>query len=1003
MENAAQILRVGRREFSIPRRCESIFAALWFLGLCTQAPRAETRIPEYVHTSWTSRNGFNAFPIQALTQTEDGYLWLGTPSGLWHFDGIRFVEWRARADGAQLPSQDVRCLLAAERGGLWIGTSAGLSKLERGQLTNYPTGDNSAHRGVRALLEDGPLGLWAGASGYNGGSLLLLNSSGAREYSVADGLPDNGVNAIFRDYRGSLWIATRRGLCRWKPGKPELFLTSPDNEIYSITEDAKHRLVIACSAQARLLRFSDGRFEPLISPQASSPIAARVVMGDREGSIWVATYSDGLARIYDGQVQRFSRKEGLSGSTAQAILEDRDGSVWVGTRTGLDRFLRSRVVQLSVDDGLSDEAVTAVSPSHDGSVWVGTATAGLNRVRGDKILRKHISDGLPSGSILSLYEDFADRLWVGTMKGLAVESRGRSTPIPSPGGDALDRVTAITGNRQGQLWVADAVKGVYAVNGTSIRPLRPAGLPRTNDVYYLLADGQGRLWIAYYHGELAVVSGNDVATYAAGRELAPGALLALHQDPTGAIWAGGAGGLSRFRNGRWTTWPVKSGLLPEGVRQIVSDDRGDLWLTTEKSVLHIDTQELSKQADGLPKPFQFVSYGKSQGIRPHAGAVRTQPRACKSSDGRLWFAGEQGVAIIDPARIAAPVQPVAFHGREFQFDYTANIATPDDDLRFHYRLQGFETDWVDGGSIRQARYTNVPPGQYQFTVAGSSAQGSGIGSSATLTLVVLPAFYQTTLFRVLCASLAGGLIFALYRFRIGRIARRYELLTVERVAERSRIARELHDTLLQNVIGVSLQLDAISNRLEHSSSPHIGDLRRIRRQVEEALFEARHTVWALRAPALKNIDFASALRQASATLTAAGNIQFAMQVQGEPFRLAPDVEEHLLRIAQEAIANASFHSEGCHIRAEVVYSPKSLILRVIDDGRGFDPALLTAGRPGHFGLRGMRERADLLGAELLVSSSSLGTEITVTLRKPVATGGRIEQFLGRVFGWPRLH
>lgn len=1008
--------RFKARSAGLGLRRGAVLAVLWLCTHSIPALGADILNQQYVHTDWTLRDGFNFFPIQALAQTADGYLWIGTPTGLWRFDGAQFVEWKARPGQPDLPDKDVRSLFAAQSGGLWMGTSARISKLENGRLTNHVSWNASTHSGVRALLEDRSHRLWAGTSGRNGGSLMLVRPSGVSAYGAIDGLPDSGINAIFEDHDGNIWVGTRGGLYRWR-APLESFLTNPATEVYSIAEDERHQLVIACNATSRLMHFSDGKLEPFGGLPES--MSARVLMTGRDKTIWIGTFSEGLAYIRNKQAHYITRKDGLSGSAVQALLEDHDGNIWVGTRSGLDRFRPANFALLSEDDGLSQDLVTAVCQSRNGSVWVGTATGGLNRVTGDTIVTKGVADGLPSDSVLSLYEDAGGRLWVGTMKGLAVQAGERFVPLQQAVDSGLDHITVITGDQEGRIWLADAIKGIYTIKEGIVQPLQAAGLPRSNDVYALLADSQDRLWIGYYQGVLALVSGGAAKMYVAHRDFAPGAVLALNEDATGTIWVGSSGGLSRYRGGRWTVWSVEKGLLPTGVLQIIQDGHDDLWLTTEKGVLKADASELNKQRDGAPRPLHLVSYSTSLGSLPHV--VQTRPRGCTSRDGRLWFASDEGVLVLDPAHVRPDVAPhliieqltidgqpantdvssdsLAFRGQELQFNYAVTNLIPQDRVQFRYRLQGFDKHWVDSGGIRHARYVNLSPGNYKFSVEASNAYGIGNSANAALAFRLLPAFYQTTLFRVLCASVVCIGLFGLYRLRIDQIVRQHNAATQERLAERTRIARELHDTLLQSVVGVSLQLDALSNTLQRGSNPHEKEIRHIRRQVDDALLEARHAVWALRAPEVRDAKLAAAIEFTGLELAAAHDMHFSMYVSEDRYDLPSNIKEHLLRIVQEAIANAVFHSHGRQIRVELIYLPDELTLRVRDDGSGMEQSLIETGRPGHFGLRGIRERAERISADFSILSSSAGTQISLTL--PVSRemrAGNIHRVFSRIFG-----
>jgi ligand-binding sensor domain-containing protein/signal transduction histidine kinase len=963
----------------------------------------------YAHTNWTWRVGLKALPIQALAQTDNGYLWLGTRSGLWRFDGAHFVKWKATADTVQLPSEDVRSLSASKDGTLWIGTTAGISKLESGsRLSNYWTPGNSREIGIRSLLYEPARGLLMGANTLGNG-LTVFRQPGMPVRAGA-GLADSEVNAIYRDHDGVLWIGTRRGLCRWHPNKVDCFLTDPPTEIYSITEDVvRKRLVIACDRAPQLRYFENGQFRPLEMPQRDQALEPRVVLADRRGDIWVGMFSQGLAQIHEGQVSRFASREGLSGSSVQALLEDHDGNIWVGTRTGLDRLRSSGITQLTQDDGLPDDLISALAASRDGGLYIGSATAGLRYVRGGKVTNTRAQTTAGNDSILSLYEDSAGRLWIGTRRGLLVQT-SRDAPA-APVHTQLDRVTALTGDRRGRIWIADSSKGVHVLSGNAAQPLKVPGLPPEADVYALMADRRDRLWVGYYHGELAVIDEGAVTTYAAGKDLASGPVVAIHEDDEGIVWVASGGGLSRFQNGQWTVSSMPAGIAPAMPFQLLSDHEGGLWVATGSSLFRFAKSDLTRQTEETRRRLPFISYDFSQGILPQAALIRAQPRACKSADGRLWFARDAGVVIVDPSliktaeitssiaidQIKVDGRPVffdqgtpdtlAFHGRELQIGYTAISISGYSDAQFSYQLQGFDPQQVDIGTSHEARYTNIPPGRYTFRVTGS-VQGLWTETTPPVSVVVLPSFHQTVIFRAAC-GLAVTLVFlAVYKLRLSQISRKYKLLSQVRLAERTRIATDLHDTLLQSVVGASLQLETIANHMRQAtvSEPFEGSLWRVRRQLDDALCDARNAVAALSAPILNESNLSDAIRHVGNTLIGGRIITFDVNVRGAPFRYPIETEEQLLRIGQEAIANAVNHSRGNRICVEFIYSAQDLVMRVSDNGGGFDPGLIETGRQGHVGLLGMRQRAKQISATLVISTSPTGTVVSIHSQRPRAAG-----------------
>jgi signal transduction histidine kinase/ligand-binding sensor domain-containing protein len=964
----------------------------------------EKVLTQYQHTAWTRMNGSEpipAPPITALAQTDDGYLWVGTQKGLWRFDGVRFESsWLATGDS--LPSEDIWSLCATRDGALWIGTAKGLCKLEHGRLFRYATANDAASGSIRALFEDHFGTLWAGSGGYRNSGLIHFDGSQIKTYGVSDGLPDVGVNCIFEDHERNLWVGTRRGLCRWRPGRPQVFLTNPPAVVESITENEEGQLVIVKFGSPSILKMVNGRFEPVAASRLEGRISQWVALTDRaDKNLWLGSFSEGLIRINRLGVHRLDRKDGLSASGVQVLFEDREGNLWVGTRGGLDRFRDTKIPRVSVSEGLSEDIVTALCASRSGGALVGTANGGLDWIHGSEIQHIGRSAGLPSLTVFSLFENTDGTLWIGTSAGLVFGAPGRFRPVRGPRKEALRRVTAITGDRSGNIWAFDGHEGLLRVGPHTAEPVR-LDLPRQNDLYPLLADRKNRLWAGYYQGVLAMVEGERVTRFDERNGLSRGPILALSEDGEGAIWAGTGGGLNRFRNGRWTTWTTANGLPSGGIYSIVNNGPKNLWLRTETAVVRLNGEELSRQGDGSPQRLSLLDYySAADDVPVQARAVLGQPRAAQSLDGRFWFATEEGVSVINQGRVrkntrppnvvlerltvdnrvmaldAKTSNPLTFRGRELQFDFTALSLTDPKNVLFRYQLQGFKDEWVDAGTRRQAFYTNLPPGSYKFRVVACNNDGVWNTTGTSLEFVLLPAFYQTRWFQLLCFAAACGLLWTAYVLRMAKFRREFEVRMNERVGERLRIARELHDTLLQSVVGASLQLDALANRLPGSVGWARDALAHIRKQIDQALREVRQSVRVLRSASVAP-DFVSVLREFGEHAAPQGTV-FGMHVEGAVRRPGADVEDQLLRIGQEAITNAFRHSGATELAVRVSFEPRHVRLSITDNGRGIDPALLKAGRPGHFGIATMRERAECINAVFDIDTRK-GGGTTVNVR-----------------------
>lgn len=950
------------------------------------------------HTSWTSHDGFSLPPVSALAQSEDGYLWIGTQRGLWRFDGVQFTKWTPHS-GPGLSTEEVWSLQRAQGGGLWIGTASGISRLDHDKLTNYPQLEPRAQGGIRSIWMDASQGVWAGSMGYESGHLLRLTPQGYFA-PVTASLPDSRVTALYEDRQKNLWVGTRAGLCRWQAPNAECYLTNPPLPVHGIANDREGHLVVATGGGIRCFEVKAGKLNLVLPGKLAGIPNARNLLTDSDGGLWVGTFSEGLYRGVGSRIERYTRRDGLSGSTVQALLEDTGGNVWVGTRAGLDRFSDPRVSHISTLEGLSDDMVSAVCAGRDGEIWVGT-NHGLNRIA-DSLSQYGTEAGLPSASILSLFQDARKRLWVGTMRGIAVGKKGRFQVIP--GGAAYDHVTAIQGDATGRIWIADARAGLLAIDGESIRSIENP-VQRRRDIYSLVVDRQSRLWIGYYGGGLAVLDRAGTQGPGEASGLPPDPVTALFSDHIGILWVGSGSGLARRRAGRWTTWTAASGLPPGGVRTIEEDSRGALWLNTERGLLRCDEGALASQPDGSPRAIACTVYGPSDGMRPEFGVVPTQPRSASSRDGRLWFATEEGIAVVDPARLRTdtvtrrvsldlfrvdgnPVRrdkdsrtELSVRGKNFQFDFGAPALESAESIRFRYQLQNWDSTWIEGAADREAHYSNLPPRRYVFRVMASNRDGAWSQSAVEIAFQVRPAFYQAGWFYGACTAAALGLIWFEYRRRMYQLAHQFEIRLAERLAERNRIARELHDTLLQSVVGVSLQLSNIAK--DRSGNPQSDCLEwivRARRHIDTALQEARRSVWELRSSGQCNADFGAALKDVAMSLTADSVVDCHVSVRGRQSFFPNQTEDQLLRIAREAIHNSIRHAQCTRIDIDLHYTALALQMIISDNGVGMEREILRRGRSGHFGLQGMQERAESIGAEFSVSSEpGKGCAISVVL------------------------
>jgi ligand-binding sensor domain-containing protein/two-component sensor histidine kinase len=954
-------------------------------------------IPQYLHTSWTQEEGSSLPAIQSLAQTRDGYLWLGTGHGLIRFDGLRFVPWEAKP-GEALPGRDIRFLQPSSEGGLWISTAMGIARLDQGHLIRYPALDRwLGGTPATSMMVDHEGNLWIAGGVPTGNDLRVIRRKGSIQvYGPADGLPDHKVVKLFEDSLGNLWIGTQNGLCRWSPGNRADCLAVGPLNVFSITEDAGGELIIGDRMSRRLLQLAGRELRPILGQLGDASLDPRLVMRDRDGNIWIGTAGQGLLRLHGSRRDRFTRKEGLSSDFINGLLEDREGNLWVSTARGIDQFREPKVLHVSTLDGLSSDVINSVCISAGGDAWIGTTGGGLNHIEGRRISHYLTDSGLPSSTVLSVHEDRGGRLWAGTSGGLVYRSQNRFVEVDAPDGGHLNVVFAITEDQTGDIIAADARKGLFSIRHGRAEKLSIAGLEK-KDVYQLLTARNGVLWIGYYQGGISAVRGNSAQFYGVDDGLPGGPVQAIYEDRDGTLWVGTRDGLSRFRGGQWASWMAQQGLPEGGVNGIVEDDSKGLWLMTGSGILRLERTGPNGFREGSPGHLAFPLYGRTEGLRLPSVANMANPRIAKAQDGRLWVATEDGAAVIDPRRIRSnPVPPpvaieqllvdgrpmetgpasgIKLRGSELQIVYTGLSLTVPESVRFRYRLDGLDRNWTDAGTRRNVTYVNLPPRKYLFRVTASNNDGVWNTTGVSLAFQIAPYFYQTRWFAVLCAGIAALLAWGIHWLQVRRVVTRFRLIA----QERTRVTRELHDSLLQGFSGVVLQLEAAARQFESNPGVSKQRLERAIDQADHSLTEARRTIMSMRLPALENHSLPEALSAVGSQATEGTSISFHLAVRGHVRQLPYDAQANLYLVGREAITNAVNHARAKRIAAHLTYSTKETRLTVEDDGSGFDLESAMA-KKDHWGVLGMQERAKHLGTFLSIDSAAgRGTKIEVAV------------------------
>jgi signal transduction histidine kinase/CheY-like chemotaxis protein/ligand-binding sensor domain-containing protein len=749
-------------------------------------------LTQCVHEVWQQEEGLPENDVTAIIETRDGYLWLGTEEGLVRFDGIHFTVFD-KSNTPELANPFILTLREAHDGSLWIGASGGgVYRLKDGKFNTYPTEDGLSNDDVQSLYESDDGTLWIGTNGHGLGRFKEGKFS---RYTTKDGLADDSIWALLGTEDGSLWIGTNHGLNRLKEGKFTVYTTKeglPNDVVWSLGLGDAHSLWIGTGGG--LCRMQDGKLHAYARKDSRERYPVKSVYEDHQGTLWLGTEGHGLVRIANGIVSAYTTKEGLSNDTVLAIMEDGEGSLWLGTfGGGLDRLKDANFITYGNEPGLRMEDVNAVYESHDGSIWIGTTRGGLNRLKDGKVTHYTSKQGLPSDEVWSVLESRDGSIWVGTKGGgLGRIQAGRITTYSKADGLSKDSVKALFEDQRGNLWIGKDGGGLDRFgDGKFTLYSTRSGLP-SDFIGALYQDPGGTLWIATDRG-LVAMNGGHLRTYTTEDGLANNETCSIYQDPEGTLWIGScSGGLSRFKEGKFTAYTRRQGLFDDTVFQILEDDQGNLWMSCNRGVYRVSKRELGQFAAGIIKSIHCVSYGVSDGMGSQECNGGFQPAGWKTKDGRLWFPTLKGVAVVDPTHLETDDHPprvmieqvlidgnrVAESGNikvpaghsKLEFHYTGLSFSSPRKVRFKFQLVGFDRKAVDAGSQRIAYYTNVPPGTYRFRVTACNAEGIWNREGASVAIYLEPHFYQTVWFYslsglLLLASAIGG-----YRLRIRQIS-----------------------------------------------------------------------------------------------------------------------------------------------------------------------------------------------------------------------------------------
>ena len=990
------------RQTPVRTRCcrASLLALMLFVTFPLPAAAAEwdDLLTGYSLTSWHDDAGRALGAVYGIVQDADGYLWIGADAGLFRFDGSRFTAW-SRFGDLHLPGASARSLWVARDTSVWVGFAQreGVGRIKDGKLTRYRNGLNGIDA-VTDLVEDARGVMWA----VGDRALFKLDGNDWRKVRLPWKTIEGQVYHPYVARNGQMWVATRWGVFK-REGDTDTFTPINEDLAWGLGEDRAGHIWATDIATG---------FRQLGGAQPAHPLqgGGYRLIHDRNNQLWLSTFGAGLWRVTrDGNgftVRRAVTRTGLSSDSVQAIFEDRDGNLWVGTTGGLHRLTRRRLTPID-DIG----AVLVTAPAKAGGLWVGTAS-GLMRRELAPDARQPERVGRSAPDIRNFHTDRSGVLWMGTGDGLWKFDGQRLEKVHIPERAQL-LVRWLAPDRRGGFWLGDG-DWLYRWDGAHLTPFDSSALGAGTRVRFAGGDASGRVWLGLTGGHLGFIDEHGGFHRVGPAEGLPDgthvSVNAVFEDRDHVVWIGGSG-LSRYANGRVTTLRRTNG-LPEGrVWAIVDDEPGNLWLSMDGGLVRLERGELQHAVADPSYRMQYQAYDARDGV---AGSAVGIINATRAADGSLWFAQGGGLTHTDPQRLTtepdiAPPSPhiaavvadqtralltlqpsFAAGTRRLEIQYAAPTLTGTNRVRFRYRLDGVDTNWVDAGTERTAIYTNLGAGQYRFRVASTIEGGGNSSPEAAWAFRIQPLFHETPWFYALVA-LAGALtVWGVWRARVRIVEQRFSLA----LAERARLSREIHDTLLQSLVGVALQVDVVSSGLEPTESSARQQLVRIRRQVEQYIRDARQSIHDLRSPHLESRDLATALREFGRNAVGTSNIRLTVTASGTQTRYPPKVENQLLRVGQEAILNAVRHAGASRIRVDLENQAQSVMLSVSDDGHGFEYDVTRAEGNGHYGLRTMRERAEELGGRFSVTTATgRGTTVTAVVPTTVVAG---EQMLAEL-------
>jgi signal transduction histidine kinase/ligand-binding sensor domain-containing protein len=980
----------------------AILASLLFAHRAT-ALDPNRAMSQYVHDQWRSDQGFPRGAVYAITQAADGYLWIGTEAGLVRFDGSNFR--LIKDDSGAFTITGVLGLTPDNNGCLWL-------RLQDLTVLRYCDGVFNSPASDPLILT--PISAMGRAN--NGGVLFARMETGVFSFlkghykmlAPAAGLPRSPVISLTQTPDGDIWMGTRdAGVFRFHAGKTTSFRDAlPDPKVDCLLPSAGKELL--AGTDNGLARWNGSDFSPWSLPAPLSHFQALAMTRDRDANIWVGTDSQGLLRLNSSGIAHLNERGTLSRAAITCIFEDREGSLWIGSAGRIERIRDSTFVTYSLPEGLPTDGANPVFVDTQNRMWFPPVTGGLWWVNNEIHGRIQLA-GLEKDVVYSIGGRAAE-LWVGRQRGglTQILSKGRSFSARTythANGLAQDSVYSVYQSRGGSVWSGTLSAGVSKLSHGTFTTYTVANGLISNTVASIMESANGTMWFAT-PGGISALFKDQWRSYTSSDGLPSDNVNCFLEDSRGVVWAGTAAGLAFHSGDKFKTPVGVPPALHEQILGLAEDRRGSFWIATSNHVLQATRERL---LGGAQTEGDVREYGLSDGLRGVEGVKRHQSVFIDST-GRIWFSLNHGISVVDPVRLinnsapaiahiesvsadgmamdlTTPLHMVA-HGRRLVIGYVGLSLSVPERVRFRYRLDGFDHGWSEPTAEREAVYTNLSPAAYSFHVIASNPDGVWNPNEAAISFKVDPLFWQTWWFRVGVALTCSISILAVYRLRTLQLRRQLNVRFEERLVERTHIAQELHDTLLQGFLSASMHVHLASDQVA-ADSPAKLSLTRAIQLMAKVIEEGRNTLRGLSVSRSSSTDLEQALSRIEEELAlpeqAGEKIDFSVIVKGQPKPLHPVLRDEVYRIGREALTNGFRHSHAKSVVIEMKYSARQLRMLVRDDGCGIDPRVMRSLRAGHGGLTGMRERAERIGAQLRIfRNAGKGTEVELKVPSKVA-------------------